>query len=106
MAQRHDGGGQDPAAALAALISAYENAAKAFRAIPEPQVAFEYATELANTLRDLATSGAGLRAQAVKQIWDAEQLSLSGLAKRIGVSKQRVDQLLKTAEAEQEDSSE
>jgi DNA-directed RNA polymerase specialized sigma subunit len=84
---------------LRALKQAYENAASAIDAAPSAQQAFDAATELANILRDLAEAAAEVRARAVARIWKTEELSLASLAQRIGVSKARADQLLKSAKA-------
>jgi hypothetical protein len=86
-----------PADLIAAIQDAYQAAASAIAATPDPNQGFALATELANLLRGLADAGAELRAQAVVRIWEAEQLSLSTLAQRIGVSKARADQLIKAA---------
>jgi DNA-binding transcriptional regulator YiaG len=82
---------------IAAVRRAYQAAAAAIAATPDPNEAFTQATELANLLRELADAGAELRAQAVARIWESEQMSLSTLAQRIGVSKARADQLIKAA---------
>ncbi|GIG03252.1 hypothetical protein Cci01nite_83450 [Catellatospora citrea] len=79
------------------MTRAYEAAVAAISAEPDPQRGFEQATEVAAELRRLADLGADLRAQSVAKIWKAEELSLAGLAERIGVSKARADQLLKSA---------
>ena len=85
--------------ALDALTRAYRAAAAAINAIPDPQRAFEYATQLANALRDTAQRASELRTQAAARIWEAEELSLAALAERIGVSKARADQLIRAARA-------
>lgn len=63
----------------------------------QAQHAFESATALADTLRQLAENAANLRARTAARIATEEKLSLSVLATRIGVSKARADQLIKSA---------
>ena len=53
----------------------------------QAQHAFESATALADTLRQLAENAASLRARTAARIAAEEKLSLSVLAARIGVSK-------------------
>lgn len=64
---------------------------------PQAQHAFDSATALADTLRQLAENAANLRARTAARIATEEKLSLSVLATRIGVSKARADQLIKSA---------
>jgi 3-methyladenine DNA glycosylase/8-oxoguanine DNA glycosylase len=91
---------EDAAAdALDALTRAYREAVATINAIPNAQRAFEYATQLANTLRDTYQQASELRTQAAARIWEAEELSLAALAERIGVSKARADQLIRAARA-------
>jgi hypothetical protein len=85
------------AVALASLRDAYEEAAVAIHGDPQAQHAFESATALADTLRQLAENAASLRARTAVRIATEEKLSLSVLAARIGVSKARADQLIKSA---------
>jgi hypothetical protein len=85
------------ASALEALQRAFDRATTAIGDAPSPQQAFEAASALADTLRVLADRAAERRAQAVAQIWEAEQLSLAGLAQRIGVSRARADQILRSS---------
>lgn len=59
--------------------------------------AYQGATELVETLRRLFERSADLRAQSAARIFDAERMSLATLADRIGVSKARAAQLIKTA---------
>lgn len=89
-------------AALAALAEAFSRSIEAIGQIANPHRAFECATELADVSRDQAKKAADLRALSVDRIWTAEELSLAALAGRIGVSKARADQLLKTARAAKE----
>jgi 3-methyladenine DNA glycosylase/8-oxoguanine DNA glycosylase len=87
------------AEALDALTAAYHQAVAAINAIPDPQRAFEYATQLANALRDTYQQASELRTLTAARIWEAEELSLAALAQRIGVSKARADQLIRAARA-------
>jgi (p)ppGpp synthase/HD superfamily hydrolase len=70
----------------------------------QAQHAFESATALADTLRQLAENAANLRARTAARIATEEKLSLSVLATRIGVSKARADQLIKSAKDADPDS--
>jgi hypothetical protein len=85
------------AVALASLRDAYERAAAVIHRDSQAQHAFESATALADMLRQLAENAASLRARTAARIAAEEKLSLSVLAARIGVSKQRADQLIKSA---------
>ena len=84
------------ATALASLRDAYGQAAAVIRKDAEAQQAFDSATALADALRQLAEDAANLRARAAARIAEEEKLSLSVLATRIGVSKARADQLVKS----------
>ncbi len=84
------------AVALASLRDAYEQAATVIHGDSQAQHAFESATALADTLRQLAENAASLRARTAVRIATEEKLSLSVLAARIGVSKARADQLIKS----------
>lgn len=85
------------AVALASLRDTYEQAVTVIHEDPQAQHAFESATALADTLRQFAENAASLRARTAARIAAEEKLSLSVLAARIGVSKQRADQLIKSA---------
>jgi hypothetical protein len=82
--------------ALASLHDAHEQAVAAIHEDSQAQHAFESATALADTLRQLAENAANLRARTAARIAAEEKLSLSVLAARIGVSKARADQLIKS----------
>jgi hypothetical protein len=74
-------------------VQALESALRSV-AQTNPASAFSEAGRLIDTLgKALETAGA-LRAHAAKCIHQTEALSLAGLAKRIGVSKARADQLV------------
>jgi hypothetical protein len=92
------------ATAAAAIESNYSSARAAIEAIDDPQLAFEFATELRDRLDRLVGDAAELRALMVERVWESEQLSLAALAKRIGVSKARADQFIQAAKATKEHS--
>jgi 3-methyladenine DNA glycosylase/8-oxoguanine DNA glycosylase len=94
----------DLAAATRAVESNYTAARAAIEAIAinDPQLAFEFATELRDRLDRLVGNAAELRALTVERVWESEKLSLAALAKRIGVSKARADQFIQAARATKE----
>lgn len=94
----------DLAATTAAIESNYTDARAAIEAIAtnDPQLAFEFASELRDRLDLLVGNAAELRALMVERVWESEQLSLAALAKRIGVSKARADQFIQAAKATKE----
>jgi hypothetical protein len=96
MSDRQTASGDRFAVALACLRDAYGQAATAIHGDSQAQHAFESATALADTLRQLAENAANLRARTAARIATEEKLSLSVLAARIGVSKARADQLIKS----------
>lgn len=90
-------------AALAALRAAYEHAARAAEEIPDPQQAYERASELRDACDALVGEAATLRARMAYRIYKSEEMSLMDLAGKISVSKARADQFVRTAkEAERE----
>ncbi|WP_433346026.1 hypothetical protein [Micromonospora sp. CA-111912] len=101
MSQGDDG--ESPGKALDdALAQLKESAAAAMAAIeltPEPNRAFEQATALRATVDELVGDAADLRARMAARIYESEKLSLAGLANRIGVSKARADQLIRSAKS-------
>jgi hypothetical protein len=88
--------------ALNALDRVYGDLAAEVAIVDPPQRAFELATELGARLDDAMRAAVGqaakLRAQMVTRIWKAEELSLAGLANRIGVSKARADQFVRAGQ--------
>ena len=86
------------AAALAALKEAYDDAVTYLRAIPDPQRAFEAASELADMLREKAERASDERAFGAERIKERERLTLTALAERISVSKQRAGQIIQRAD--------
>lgn len=83
--------------ALASLEHAFDAAIAAINAEPDPSQAYAGATELVETLRRLVEASGDQRALSAARIFEHEQMSLAGLADRIGVSKARAAQLMKTA---------
>lgn len=83
--------------ALDAIRSGVNDAARAVRAMPEPTAAFRAATQLGDCLREATSETGQLRADMAARIWRTEELSLAGLADRIGVSKARADQFIRAS---------
>ena len=96
MSDRQTASEDDFAVALASLRDGYEQTVDMIQGDPQAQHAFESATALADTLRQLAENAASLRARTAARIATEEKLSLSVLAARIGVSKARADQLIRS----------
>lgn len=90
--------------AIAAITRAYTDAMKAINATSDSQQALESATQLAVTLREAFDGASELRTQIAGRIWEAEKLSLSALANRMGVSKARADQLIRAHKSAREES--
>lgn len=84
-------------ASLETLHRLYEDTAADIRSYPDPQTAFQHATRLTAALRAATTAAGELRADLARRIWETEQLSLAGLADRLGVSKARADQIIRAA---------
>ncbi|MFI5935779.1 hypothetical protein [Actinoplanes sp. NPDC051494] len=104
MSQGDDG--EPPGSALDdALNRLRESAAVAMAAveeIPEPNRAFEQATALREAIDGLVGEAAALRARMAARIYESEKLSLAALANRIGVSKARADQLIRSTKSSQQ----
>ncbi|MEU0570869.1 hypothetical protein ABZ297_36495 [Nonomuraea sp. NPDC005983] len=83
--------------ALADLERAFGAAVSAIDAEPDHNRAYDGATELVETVRRLFEASADQRALSAARIFEQERMSLAGLADRIGVSKARAAQLIKTA---------
>lgn len=96
-------GDEQPDAALdRALIELEESAAAAMSAIeatPEPNRAFERATALREVVDRMVGEAADLRARMAARIYESEKMSLAALANRIGVSKARADQFIRSAKS-------
>lgn len=89
--------------ALGALARAYELAAKAVEDEPDAHRAFEIATSLTESARQITTQLGQLRALQAARIRDQESLSLAALAGRIRVSKTRAVQILEIADKARRD---
>jgi hypothetical protein len=63
----------------------------------DPHAAVNAAGRLAATVRDASSQAAQVRAESVRRLQEAEHMSLSELARRIGVSKARANQLIHAA---------
>lgn len=87
------------AADLATLDRAFSETVVAVQGVNDPNLAFECATELVEALRRMYEVSGELRAEQAARIFDAEKMSLAGLADRIGVSKARAAQLVNTAKS-------
>lgn len=87
----------EPEAAINALTSAFQGVVSAVEAVADPQRAYEYATRLADLMRELHEAAVALRPKAAVRIWEEEKISLASLAARIGVSKARAGQLVQSA---------
>jgi hypothetical protein len=83
------------AEALEEITRAYQRAAAVIAPVEDPQRALELATPLAEGIRKLGGQADGVRMAQVRRIWEAEELSLSGLAVRVGWSKSRAAEAVK-----------
>ncbi|MEO3871316.1 hypothetical protein ABGB18_21090 [Nonomuraea sp. B12E4] len=83
--------------ALADLERAFDSALMAIDADTDHNRAYNGATELVEMLRRLFETSGNQRALSAARIFEQEEMSLASLADRIGVSKARAAQLIKTA---------
>ncbi|MEV0383394.1 hypothetical protein [Nonomuraea sp. NPDC050643] len=83
--------------ALADLERAFGAALMAIDADTDRNRAYNGATELVETLRGLFEASGHQRALSAARIFEQEEMSLASLADRIGVSKARAAQLIRTA---------
>ena len=92
---------EDSTEAVAKALDDIDRAVKAAAAAIEDDRdltrAFRLATELTEALRERTNDAANLRVLAATRTFEAERLSLSGLADRIGVSKARAAQLINSS---------
>ncbi len=79
------------------LRQAYAAVAERVELTSDPGAAYEQATALAKAADDIVGDAALLRARMARRLLRAEGMSLAQLASRIGVSKSRADQLMRTA---------
>ncbi|WP_238018630.1 hypothetical protein KZZ52_49945 [Dactylosporangium sp. AC04546] len=86
----------DLADALRALEGACQSVESKIRAMAaDDRLAEAEASSLVERLRVLYESATDLRNAMVYRIWQAEEMSLSVLAQRVGVSKARADQIIR-----------
>jgi hypothetical protein len=81
------------------MLRAVDEAVEATRHIADPDRAYAAATLIVEALQQATVVSGRNRAQAVARIRDAEGLSLSALAERLGISKARAEQLINLAKA-------
>jgi hypothetical protein len=81
------------------LRAAYLSAVAAIEAETNPLVAFHMATQLREESDEIVGEAAGLRARMAYRVWQAEGMSISQLAARLGTSKARAAQLLRAGKA-------
>jgi DNA-directed RNA polymerase specialized sigma subunit len=74
---------------------AHEEVTTAIAAIEDPQQALTHANDFFQEAEALYEEASRLRTQTVGRIWEAEELTLTELANRISVSRQRVGQIAK-----------
>jgi DNA-directed RNA polymerase specialized sigma24 family protein len=84
------------------LRRAYDEAASAVERTPDPERAVAKAAELVKAADQIVGDAARLRARMALRLQQSEGLSLAELAKRIGTSKSRADQLIRLARGESE----
>jgi hypothetical protein len=87
---------------FAALRAAYAEAVAKIEALPNHVQAFHQATALRDTIDQLVGEAASLRARMAGRVWEVEELSLAGLADKIGVSRSRAEQFVKASRAAKE----
>jgi hypothetical protein len=81
------------------LRQAYDSAAETIVSTPDPDEAFDRASALRDAADGIVGDAAVLRAQMAYRLLRAEGMSLAQLATRLGISKARADQLIRTARA-------
>ena len=82
------------------IRQAYQRAEDAINAAPAGREAFDLASELRDALDAIQGEAAELRGHTARRIWEAEKLSLAGLADRVGVSKPRAAQFVNAGRRE------
>lgn len=86
---------QQALARFAAVVrSAHEEVTAAIAAIPDPTEALEQANGFFKEAEALYEEASKLRTQTVGRIWEDQELSLTALAKQIGVTRQRVGKIV------------
>lgn len=89
--------------ALDTIRSAYARAAAIIKSTADPAAAFRDAGRLADVVREATGATGQLRADMAARIWQSEEMSLAGLASRIGVSKARAAQFINAAKTREGD---
>lgn len=87
--------------AVRQLVDLHRSVTAACAADPDAHDAFTAASEWTRTLSGLIAEMSQVRADIAARIWADEQLSLQGLATRIGVSKARAQQFVNDASQRQ-----
>lgn len=85
------------AGALAEIERACAAAVEAIRQMADPHAAVNAAGRLAAVIREAGSLAAQARAESVRRFQEAEGMSLAELARRLGVSKARANQLVRAA---------
>lgn len=85
--------------AIRALGDVYDQAQRDISAMP-PRTAFTEAGRLHDALDALRLRCARLRAESVQRLYVEEGLSMSAVARRFGLSKGRIDQLVRKAKGQ------
>ncbi len=93
---------QRAAEAVAQLRAAYDAARAAITSTGDLHARFDIASAVTAACQAMTEDAAELRAATTTRIYDANPLSLAGLAKMIGVSKARADQLVRSGRQAQE----
>jgi len=83
--------------ALTELRRACATAAEAIRGMTDPRAAIDAAGRLAAAVKHAGSQAAQVRAESVRRLWETEHMSLAELARQIGVSKARANQLIHAA---------
>lgn len=84
-------------AAITDIDRAHDSAVAAVNAASDPVAAMAAMNELGAHMQALADADAELRKQIAGRIWDAEKMSLAGLADRVSMSNRQAEQLVKDA---------
>lgn len=90
---------QQVAQAISALGETYDQAQRDISTMP-PRTAFAEAGRLHDALDVLRLRCARLRAESVQRLYTEEGLSMSAVARRFGLSKGRIDQLVRKAKGQ------
>lgn len=85
-----------------AAINAVTSALGAIRGIDGPQAKVDAASQFSRDLREASDEAAAIRETEVLTLWRTEGLSMSQLARRVGISKTRAHQIVQAARREHE----